>query len=172
MKEQTAADIMKTPVIVVNGETSLRDAATVLTDSEVSGALVIDHQAKPIGIVSLFDIASYVAGFDRIRRDAAGRSRGAGFADFPESGEEWEGAAPEAEDPLWDTRVADVMTPEIVQAPPEASISELARLMYDRHIHRVLIFKGADAVGIVSTMDLIGTLIRRASPKSNPSRAR
>ncbi len=55
--------------------------------------------------------------------------------------------------------VADVMSHGVVWVREEAPVSELAELMLERHLHRVLVHRGLDTVGIVSTSDVLGLLI-------------
>jgi CBS domain-containing protein len=56
-------------------------------------------------------------------------------------------------------RVRDLMTTEIVAAPAETPIAELARLMTERHVHRVIVTgPGGTPVGVVSATDLVKAL--------------
>ncbi len=55
--------------------------------------------------------------------------------------------------------VADVMSHGVVWVREEAPVSELAELMLERHLHRVLVHRGLETVGIVSTSDVLGLLI-------------
>ncbi|MGB6367823.1 MAG: CBS domain-containing protein [Thermoanaerobaculia bacterium] len=55
--------------------------------------------------------------------------------------------------------VAELMTPDIQAVPEEATVSEVASLMLDDHLHRVLVIRDEQPVGIVSTSDLLGLLV-------------
>jgi len=68
----TAEDLMSSPVVALNAETSLADAARTLTESEISGALVTDHRDAPVGVVSLFDIVAHMAGNEAVVQSARG----------------------------------------------------------------------------------------------------
>ncbi len=50
---------------------------------------------------------------------------------------------------------ADVMTPEVVSVAPETRVSDVAKLMQDQHIHRVLVVKDRELVGMITTFDLL-----------------
>ncbi|HEX9733945.1 MAG TPA: CBS domain-containing protein [Thermoanaerobaculia bacterium] len=56
-------------------------------------------------------------------------------------------------------RVADVMTPEVYHVTEDATVSEIASLMIDHHLHRLLVTRDDEPVGIISTSDLLGLLI-------------
>jgi CBS domain-containing protein len=49
------SDIMSSPVITLNGEVSVRDAALLMTDKRI-GSIVVTERGKPIGIVTERDI--------------------------------------------------------------------------------------------------------------------
>ncbi len=55
--------------------------------------------------------------------------------------------------------VAEIMTPDIQSVPEEAMVSEVASLMLEDHLHRVLVVRDEEPVGIVSTSDLLGLLV-------------
>jgi CBS domain-containing protein len=55
--------------------------------------------------------------------------------------------------------VAELMTPDIQSVPEEAMVSEVASLMLEDHLHRVLVVRDEKPVGIVSTSDLLGLLV-------------
>lgn len=49
------SDIMSSPVITLNGEVNVRDAALLMTDKQI-GSIVVTERGKPIGIVTKRDI--------------------------------------------------------------------------------------------------------------------
>src|SRR5947207_657028 len=80
----TAQDIMSSPVIALDVDTSLAEAARVLSEQQVSGALVVDHRGAAVGVVSLFDIVTHMAGLARTPEQAGGFYR----YSYPRSSEE------------------------------------------------------------------------------------
>ena len=56
-----------------------------------------------------------------------------------------------------DMRVQDIMTRDVHTVSEDAPASEVARLMRNRHLHRLLVTRNRSGrpVGIVSTMDLL-----------------
>lgn len=50
---------------------------------------------------------------------------------------------------------ADIMTPEVVSVAPDARVADVAKVMQDQHIHRVLVVKNRELVGMITTFDLL-----------------
>jgi CBS domain-containing protein len=63
----SARDIMSTPVVTVWASMTVSDLAKILADKRISGAPVVDHRGKLIGIVSDADILSRRLGEDTVR---------------------------------------------------------------------------------------------------------
>lgn len=55
--------------------------------------------------------------------------------------------------------VTDLMSPGIISVREDASVAEVASLMLTKHLHRVVVLRGEEAVGIISTSDLLGLLL-------------
>lgn len=55
--------------------------------------------------------------------------------------------------------VEDIMTSGIQAVTEDATVPEVAQAMLQGHIHRLLVTREGQAVGIVSTSDLLGLLI-------------
>lgn len=153
MRPITASDLMNPEVLRVRSDMTLRAAASFLLDREISGAPVEDESGAIVGVISLSDVAAVVAG------RAGGRAPG-------EGGEE------EAEgDPLDETIVGDleteserlltrdVMTVGVEAVPEHASVQEVAEKLLKGRVHRLLVTRGAEIVGILSTSDLLGLLL-------------
>ncbi len=57
-------------------------------------------------------------------------------------------------------RVRDIMTPAIYSVDAETPIPEVAETLINSHIHRLLVTSGERVVGIVTSSDLLGLLVR------------
>ncbi len=55
--------------------------------------------------------------------------------------------------------VGDIMTPEVRSVTEDAPVPEVATVMLENHMHRVLVTRDNLPVGIVSTTDLLGLLV-------------
>ena len=155
MRPITANDLMNPTVLTVRDGMTLRQLAVYLMDNEITGAPVEDGHGQLVGVVSVVDIV-----------------RSASEEDDDESGTQSEffqcredpGLTARDREVLRHRRaeevlVADIMTPEVYAVTEDASVSEIASTMLDHHLHRLLVTRGGQPVGIISTSDLLGLLI-------------
>ncbi len=63
---------------------------------------------------------------------------------------------------------AALMSIGAVAAEPSEDVVTVARLMREKHIHRVLVCEGGEIVGIVSTFDMLTPLIKLDSAEPTP----
>lgn len=71
MRKLTAADLMSQPVDTVEANTPLAEAASLIMEKKVSRLLVTEN-GKSVGIISLSDFVSSIAGAMKTRRDTVG----------------------------------------------------------------------------------------------------
>lgn len=163
-----AEDLMKSPVVAVEADASLEEATRIMSDSRVSGLLVTDHRGVAVGVVSLSDVVAYLAGLARSLGEPGGFYR-QGFPRFAEGGEGSEERWEEAEEePLKETTVGEIMATEIVTVGRDAAVPEVAKLLWDRRIHRVFVESAAgQPVGVISTLDVLGTLAGLPAAKAH-----
>jgi CBS domain-containing protein len=141
----TAADLMISPVVTIPEGTSLRDAARMLSRSDITGAPVVDAAGHCIGVLSSSDFVT-----------CAG-----------EEGEAVSFIAPWGEmisvEDAPDKEIRHYMTVRPVTVLPATPIGELARKMVDGRIHRVLVAGEADRpCGIVTSSDVVAAVARAA----------
>jgi CBS domain-containing protein len=155
MRKITAHDLMNPDVLTVRDSMSVRELARFLLDKQISGAPVVDEKGNLAGVVSLTDIVA-VASNDV---DVANDRRNPDFylRDLEEtySEEEVQNFRIEEED----LPVREIMTPTVYSVDEEATVSEIASMMLDGHLHRILVTRNGTAVGIISTSDLLGLLV-------------
>lgn len=145
--ELTAADVMSIEVIAVPKHFSLRAAARLLSGSHISGAPVVDHTGRCVGVLSTTDFVEWAG-----RGERKPREHGDSYPRVCE----WEIITTKAPP---EEQVLDWMTPDPVTAPPTASLSELARSMIDAHVHRVIIAEeDGRPIGIVSSTDIVAAV--------------
>lgn len=58
-----------------------------------------------------------------------------------------------------DTRVAEIMTAEVITATPELTLDQAMRLVTERRIRHLPVTKDGKVVGVVSIGDLVKTLL-------------
>ncbi|HWM92070.1 MAG TPA: CBS domain-containing protein [Thermoanaerobaculia bacterium] len=156
MRPITAGDVMSPNVLTVPEDMTLEELASFLVENEISGAPVEDANRRLVGVVSVTDLAQAMArGMDlgperpnpdffvrewgdTLRREDIERLR------FDEAG----------------MRVRDIMTPSVHSVDQDTPVPEVAETLINGHIHRLLVTSGERVVGIVTTSDLLGLLVR------------
>lgn len=145
----TAADIMSDNVVMLPQEMSLQGAARLLARVRVTGAPVVDDHGHCIGVLSATDFMHWVEKDDDPMKSASIHESVCKPWEIPE------GTIPTC-------TVSDFMTRDPVLVAPGTRIGELATMMIDAHIHRVIVVDAASGrpVGIVSTMDILAAIAR------------
>lgn len=146
--QMTAADLMSPPSVLVPEDMSLQAAARLLSKAQVSGAPVVNADGLCVGILSATDF---------LRRTEKGR------VPAPERpiSAAWQIVDT---DSLPAEAVFHHMTRDPVTVAASTPLGELARMMLDAHIHRLIVV-GADCrpAGVVSTIDILAALARTAA---------
>ena len=156
-QELKAKEVMTTPVVTLDQDVVLREAAQTLSDAHIGGAPVVNARGVPIGVVSLFDITSHLAGLERPAGEPGGFYR-QGRLQFGPSLEEEAEETPE-EGPLDEAKVSDVMAPGLIAVRSGATLGEVARLLAEKQIHRAFVMDAKGRLqGVVSTMDILRVL--------------
>lgn len=131
-------EIMSTKVTKVREDMLVSELTSLLLSKGYSGAPVVDRKGKLVGVVSLADIAAYALTLRASR--------------YPEE-EVADGFIVEEFD--LSTRVRDIMTPAVYRVEDTTPIQDVARLMLEGAIHRVIVVRQGKAVGILTTTDLV-----------------
>lgn len=160
MRQMVARDVMTPDIQTVDEAMTVRELATFLIDHEITGAVVNGEDGRPIGVVSLTDIASATAiGGESLEENTPQTS-------FYSNG--WPAVLDDSdvqgvhvsED---DLTTGEIMTPEIFSVAAHTPVSEVAQLLCDSHLHRVLVTENDELVGIITTSDLLGLLVDEPS---------
>lgn len=169
-------DIMRTDVVTVRSDDSARALARVLSDSEISGAPVLDGHGKVIGVASATDLVRLAAedaemnlsavklrpeggrgpDLDEEDLDDLAEADPYGFflpEDSPFQGSELLEQFPESS--FDSVTVADLMTPVSFAVKPDMPIPELCAFLVRGRIHRALVTENDELVGIVTSQDVL-----------------
>ncbi len=123
-----AKDIMEPRVVSVPPEMTLDQLEEFLTIQGIDGAPVQNAEGEIIGIVSKTDVIRALRFQTRDR--------------FSELRAET-------------ITVRDIMTDDVIFIPPDLSPQEIAELMTEHKIHRVLVGDKQHVKGIITTFDLL-----------------
>lgn len=145
-----AKEVMRRNVVTVTPQMTLREVAKIFVDKRITGAPVVSPSGDVVGVVSQTDLV-------RHDREAA-PVEVPFYHQEPDEGARAGGFHTELPDY---TRVEEVMTPWAVSFEEDTSVTELARQMLKKHIHRVVITRAGRIVGIVTSMDLLKVLTGR-----------
>src|SRR5947209_5474193 len=151
-----AADIMSHHVVMIPREMSLQGAARMLARAGVTGAPVVDAGGRCIGVVSATDFMNWVK--EDHRKDAPRDSTECLCKawQIPEGSLTTNGC------------VESYMTKDPVLVTPNVKIGDLARMMMDAHIHRLIVVERVSGrpIGVVSSMDILAAVAR--ADQTNP----
>lgn len=176
----TARDVMKKDVITIPARASLREAALILEEEDIHGAPVVDAAGHVVGIVSRSDLVSEIVDEIESYQPIPAPRFYVPDEESEEDEEEPEPELPGAEEedeegggtlvdlapsepiPVTaldeDKTVEDVMTTRVVSVDPDRTVGEVARIMREEGVHRVLVTENGKIAGIVSATDLLDCL--------------
>ncbi|MFO0929568.1 MAG: CBS domain-containing protein [Gemmataceae bacterium] len=146
----SAHDLMIRDVVTLPTELSLRAAAHQLVQADVSGAPVVDATGRCVGVLTNRDIVHALE-----MQPATAEPQAADVV------AEWQ-VFDRADLPV--DEVARYMSTDVIAAVPDTPVLELARLMAESHVHRVVILDDAGGVvGLVSATDILAALAHEAA---------
>ena len=143
-----AADLMTRDLVLIPEDMPLAEAARRLVNNQVSGAPVVDFNGALVGVISAADFLAQVT-HDHARSTCP--TSACVYA-------EWQVVDV---DQLPEESVHCHMTADPVFASGDASVAELARMMVDAHVHRVIIVDSERRPeGIVTSTDILAAVAR------------
>lgn len=148
---KTVADLMTREPLTARVEMSVKEAIKILADRRISGLPVIDHNDLLIGVISESDLMwqetgatppTYIMVLDSVI--------------YLENTSRYEQELHKA---LGQT-VGEVMSRDPVSITPGKSIQEAAKLLHERHIHRLPVLDTAGKViGILTRGDIVRAMV-------------
>ena len=144
-------EIMTKDVLTVRPETTVREVAEILVSHKISGLPVVDNAGKLVGIISEGDLMS-----KEILPEPPAEFCILGaiiyYGDLKEYKKTFERMAANTAEQL--------MTKKVVTVKAYDDVSDVARLMRDRHIKRVPVLDDeGHLIGIVSRQDIVKMLL-------------
>jgi len=134
-----ARDIMKSPVITVKPDTTIKEAARILATRGFTALPVVDDDDRLIGIVTEADLVRDRIPLDPRAHILPGRQR--------------------ATTPVT-TTVGEVMTTPVTAMGPGTDVAVLATALLDARQRSMPIVEGSRVVGIVTRRDIVATVAR------------
>jgi len=137
-------ELMTRDVVTVTPETSLKDAASLLSTRKISGLPVVDASGTVVGILSEADILAKVSG-ERPRGGLLGWLLEADVA---------------LDDKIRARTVGEAMTAPAITIAPNRPVHEAAARMVAESVNRLPVVEDGKLVGIVTRADLVRAFTR------------
>jgi len=135
-------DIMSTDIITVKENSTIRDLIKTFADKDVLGVPVINDEGFVCGVVSSIDILKNESSHS-FYHDPFMKSFEMNFLEDAK---------------FFDRTIADIMSKDLYTISPDDTTAVMARIMYDKKIHRLLVTEYNKLVGVVSTFDILKLL--------------
>ncbi|MFI8091318.1 CBS domain-containing protein [Streptomyces sp. NPDC086080] len=145
MLHRRVGDLMTSAVVSVRRETGFKDITLHLAEHDISAVPVVDHQGRPVGVVSETDL---------LRKQESQADPGGHLAAAH--------LLPEERAKAQALTAEELMTSPAVAARPHWSVVEAARTMARHHVKTLpVVDDRGRLVGIVSRSDLLRVFLRR-----------
>jgi len=145
--ELLARDIMRRPVISVRRESTLKEVANLMYKHRISGMPVVDEQNRVVGEISERELLA------------------AALPDY--ENRTGSNPAPVGPDPFEalmkrenEITAGDLMTQPEVMVDEDKGVIDLAAIMLQQNIRRVMVASGGELVGLIMRSDIVSRVIR------------
>jgi CBS domain-containing protein len=144
MWEPTVESVMTKEVVTAHESTSFKELVTLMTENGISGLPVVDHNGRPVGVVSESDtLAKQEYDGGNAHKPLLNRDRRA----------QWHKAA--------GLRAIELMTSPAITIDEKAPVAAAARVLAEKRVRRLCVVNlSGELVGVISRRDIIGTYLR------------
>jgi len=140
----TAREVMSAQVHCIGAEMDLVQTATLLAEKGISGAPVVDHEGKIVGVVSEKDFLAKM-----------GAGKTGSFMQVIAHCLKNKGCVAT---PMLNRKVHDIMTTPAITATADTLVSAISALFREKNINRLpVIGKDQRPIGIVTRSDLVNS---------------
>ncbi len=150
----TAADIMSRNLLTVSPTDKLSEALQVMVENHVTGLPVVDRKGCCVGVITATDILTY----EQSHSDEAEEANAEWSRYFDQEAGRWESlrASAFALEHFGHIAVNEVMNTNVISVPSDAPVEDIARLMVEQEIHRVIVVdRTQHLLGAVSAIDIV-----------------
>ena len=151
--KSTAKEMMTTDVKSIGPDCTIKEAAAILNEFNISGLPVVNEDKKVIGIVSSSDIVKFSGQMHIVTLVGAG-GWVSPYADVTAMSTLSQGF-----ELLGKKLVKEIMTKRVVTVGEDASVEEVAKLLAKKKINRMPVVDAKGGlVGIITRRDLIAAI--------------
>lgn len=145
-------EILTANVKTLDEDCTLAEAARLFQAEGISGAPVLNSAEEVVGVLSLSDLVHAA----EICSSESSAPPGGYYWNAPE----WVSLTPSLFSERFEhSPVSDCMSRILHVVEPESDMMDAVRIMCTNHLHRVLVLEGNKLVGIVSSLDILRTLL-------------
>lgn len=149
-----ASDIMRRDVVTISANQSMERAARTFLQSEITGAPVVDEQGHCVGVLSAVD---FVRRSQQAPTAADPASTSPDETDHVLVQDGPRGTLHIDESPH--DQVRSYMTTGVQSATTDTSLLDVARMMCNEHIHRLVVLDDrAHPIGVITSLDLVAAV--------------
>lgn len=156
----SAEEIMTKPVQSAYEGWSVKMLLDFFMRHGISGAPVIASDGEMVGVVTMSDVMKFENLTPKEKERLATMSCYSEYFAFEFSKEELAKMMQTADT---NCTVNQIMTPSVIQVERNTSVTDVARLMREKKIHRVFVAHEKKVVGVVSTSNLLDAVIATCS---------
>ena len=146
----TAIDIMSKPVISVRTVTTVRELMALLNENRISGVPVLSEDGELAGVVSITDLLAA-----NLRDDDSPEVTPDFHTSPAMDGLSEINSLLEPDDEILEHSVSELMSPNAITTTEGSTVAELSKAMVSQRIHRLLVVREKEVVGIVSVGDIL-----------------
>jgi predicted transcriptional regulator len=152
-----AKDIMTSDVLTAYEGWTIHRLADFFINRQISAAPVIASDHELVGVVSVSDVFKFNNLNERDKSDALrNHYRDSCGQDINEEVlRSW------VKDAAKNCTVHQIMNHEVITIDQNESIQAVAKILLDRHIHRVFVTANNKVVGVITTMDVLAVFAGR-----------
>jgi predicted transcriptional regulator len=152
VKRLKAKDVMTRKVLYALADWSIERLTEFLVENSISGAPVVSDQGKPVGVVSLTDIALQETSPMRDLQSQIPHDYYLHGLECQYSREEISSFSIRGEPVV---TVSNIMTPTVYKVSEDATVQEVADTMIKNRIHRIFVTRRGELVGVIAALDML-----------------
>lgn len=160
----TAEAIMTSPVQMAYEGWSVKMLLDFFLRHSISGAPVIASDGELVGVVTMSDVMRFENMSPREKERLAGLSCYSEYFAFEFNKEEISKMMQNADT---NCTVNQIMTPNVINVDAHLCVTDVAKVMREKKIHRVFVCADKKILGVVSTSNLLDAMISACSCEKN-----
>lgn len=159
-----AADVMTRALVCAHPDQDLLEVEGLLFERRISGLPVVED-GRLLGVLSASDVARVQVLMNSLDGQVNDR------LDWPAQADGFQHTDPPQYDGfrqmITRLKVRDAMQDQVEVCPPDQLLADVARIMLEQRIHRVIVVEGTKPVGIISSLDLVKVLAAQLAETGN-----